>query len=60
MVVFRGGHCQPQQVGTGQWPLLRCCHGVVGSLGELVVERGRCVVLGGYWWAQLGFGLVSG
>ena len=47
MVVFRRGHCQPQQVGTGQWPLLRCCHGVVGSLGELVVERGRCGVLGG-------------
>ena len=53
MVVFRRGHCQPLQVGTGQWPLLRCCHGVVGILGELVVERGRglvgwgCVVLGG-------------
>ena len=47
MVVFRRGHCQPLQVGTGQWPLLQCCHGVVWSLGELVVERGRYVVLGG-------------
>ena len=47
MVVFRRGHCQPLQVGTGQWPLLQCRHGVVGVLGELVVERGRCVGLGG-------------
>jgi hypothetical protein len=60
VVVFRRGHCQPLQVGTGQWPLLPCHHGVVGVLGELVVGQGRCVVLGGCWWAQVGVGLVLG
>ena len=50
----------------GQWPLLRCYHGVAGTLGELVVERGRgrvgwgCVVLVVHWWVQWGVGLASG